>query len=359
MQVGGFGLGCVKLGSAGAGGPRAGVRLVHEALDQGVRFFDTADAYGAGTSERVIGEALRGRRHGVTIATKGGYRFAERSAGERALRNAVAPALRRARALRRAAPDVAPPVAATPDVATPDLATPDLATSDVLAPAAGAYAERDLSPAYLRTAVEGSLRRLGTDHVDIYQLHGPGEVCHDDVVSLMVDLRTEGKIGAFGVGLEALDRALDWLAVDGLAWMQLPFGVLDPEAGRTIIPAAHERGVRVIARGVFAAGLLAGGSPGAEALLRPEQRPLRAEVLQVAAAHGVEPLRLAAWFARSQPGVHTVLVGVSSSRHLEQNLAHLRADAPPGAALAALAATLARHIGAPLAPGAAEGVDDP
>src|SRR4051812_9318058 len=78
-----LGFGCVNLGSAGGGrSVRSDVRLVREALDLGVRTFDTADAYGKGTSERILGRALRGRRDDAFVATKGGYLFRERTGPE-------------------------------------------------------------------------------------------------------------------------------------------------------------------------------------------------------------------------------------------------------------------------------------
>src|SRR5579859_5408214 len=86
-----FGLGCVNLGSMGG---RKGFRLVHQALDLGIRSFDTADAYGAGASERVIGGALRGRRDRAFVATKAGYVFRERTAPEHAARQLAGPMIR-------------------------------------------------------------------------------------------------------------------------------------------------------------------------------------------------------------------------------------------------------------------------
>jgi aryl-alcohol dehydrogenase-like predicted oxidoreductase len=310
------GLGCVKLGSAAAGGHRAGVRLVREALERGVRVFDTADAYGAGASERALGDAVRGRRDDVVIATKGGYLFGERSPAELLARRLAAPALRRLRPGRSAGGDGGG------------------------AGGGGAYEAKDLTPAYLRRALEGSLRRLGTDRVDIYQLHGPSAVCGDDVVALMTDLRAEGKIVAFGVGLETLEHAAAWTAVPGLGSMQLPFGVLDPEAGDAVIPLAHERGVAVIARAVFAAGLLGDDEAAAERLLRPAQRPLRAAVRDACRRHGVHPLALAAWYAGASDGVTTMLVGTSSIEHLVANLRHVDAPAPPDGLVAEVRAAL-------------------
>lgn len=313
-----FGLGCVALGSAAAGGPAAGVRLVHHALDAGVTFFDTADAYGAGTSERVLGTALRGRRHLATVATKAGYLFRERPALERMVRRLAAPVL--AARSGRAAPPVAP-------VSGPAVPT-------------GAYAARDLDPAYLRRALEGSLRRLRTDHVDVFQLHGPPAVCGDDVAALMADLRAEGKIRGFGVGLESLEHALGWLEVGGLDWMQLPYGVLDPEAGARVLPAAAARGVQVVARGVLAAGLLADLSPAATAQLRPGQAEQRRAFRELAARHGVDPVALAVAYVRTRPAVATVLIGTSRAAHLDAHLADARTPPPP-AALAAVDALLA------------------
>ena len=308
------GLGCVKLGAGSAD-----VRLVHEALERGVSVFDTADAYGAGASERLLGRALRGRRDDVVIATKGGYLFDERGAGELMARRLVAPAVR---VLRRGR-------------------SGDSAGGS--GGSAGAYAAKDFSAAHLRRALEGSLRRLQTDHVDVYQLHGPDAVCGGDIVALMAELRAEGKIRTFGVGLEALDHAQAWLDADGLGSVQLPFGVLDPEAGDAVIAAARERGTAVIARAVFAAGLLGDDEAAADRLLRPAQKPLRHAVRDACRRHGTHPLAFAAWFARSTAGVTTMLIGTSSIDHLVANLRHVEAAAPADELVAEVRTALAAY----------------
>src|SRR5262245_60342488 len=136
-----MGFGCSRLGSASASiGRRAAIRLVHEAVDEGVVLFDTADAYGAGASERLLGTALRGRRADVVIATKGGYRFRARSSVEQVARRSL-------HAVTRLAPRAH-------------------AQQPALAPTASTYRSQDFSPAVLRRQVEASLRRLRTDHVD-------------------------------------------------------------------------------------------------------------------------------------------------------------------------------------------------
>src|ERR1700730_8117510 len=119
-----FGLGCVNLGSVGG---REGVRLVHQALGLGVRFFDTADAYGAGASERVIGGALRGRRDQAFVATKAGYVFRERTAPEHAARRLAGPIVRRVdrstRPRSATSPTAGSPVYASQDSASRPLRT--------------------------------------------------------------------------------------------------------------------------------------------------------------------------------------------------------------------------------------------
>src|SRR6476469_355361 len=137
-----LGFGCARLGSASGGGRRRdAVRLLRDAVDAGVVVFDTAGAYGAGASERLVGEALRGYRSQVTIATKGGYVFRPRSRVEQRVRRAV-----RSVTARRTA-------------------------SGTAVAAGGAYGAQDFSPANLRRRLDDSLRRLRTDHVDVYQLH--------------------------------------------------------------------------------------------------------------------------------------------------------------------------------------------
>ena len=99
-----LGFGCVNLGSASSGrSTRDDVRLVREAVDLGVRRFDTADVYGSGASERTLGRALATRRDEVFVATKGGYVFRERTGAEQAARRIVGAARARRRAGARAA----------------------------------------------------------------------------------------------------------------------------------------------------------------------------------------------------------------------------------------------------------------
>ena len=302
-----LGFGCVKLGSMSqaAGGP-ATKRLIREALHSGVRFFDTADAYGAGTSERILGAALGSDRSNVIVATKGGYVFRDRSRLVRATRRILAPALGRARAIQSARSSTAPQASTTRT----------------------AYAAQDFTPSYLRAAVDGSLRRLRTDYIDVYQLHGPSSLCPDETLQLMSELVRVGKIREFGVGLEQLDNVDVWLHLEDLSRLQLPFGILDPEARETVFPAADRAGVQVIGRGVFGSGLFNasqsrdGTDPNDFKLRLVEALRLLAESV------GTTPHQLAVWWVLAHPSVATMLVGINSIDHLRSTMKYVTTTCP-------------------------------
>jgi aryl-alcohol dehydrogenase-like predicted oxidoreductase len=260
--------------------------VVHAALDSDVRFFDTADAYGAGSSERVLGRALSRRRASVTIATKGGYRFKERGPVRAWVRSSGAVVIRR---LRRARPGEAPT-------------------------RSSGYAEQDFSDEYLTTALESSLRRLRTDRVDLYQLHGPRGVDADSIAEWGERMVAAGKIGGLGIGAEDLEQARTWLSCAAVSSVQVPFGLLDREAGDDVIPTAHETGRLVIVRGVFGAGLLLAGTDADDS--NGHRRPLIHALRSLAADAGTTLPALAVGFVRSRPEVDVMLVGTTSRAHL-------------------------------------------
>ncbi|GIJ11752.1 aldo/keto reductase [Micromonospora andamanensis] len=162
IKVSALGMGCWAIAGPWAEGriplgwgavdDEESVRTVRRALDLGVTFFDTADSYGAGHGERVLGRALASRRDEAVIATKWGYTFDERT------RQAIGP---------------------------------------------------DASPAYLRRAVWDSLRRLGTDRIDLYQLHLADLPVPraQELVGALEDLVADGVIRAYGWSTDRADRA--------------------------------------------------------------------------------------------------------------------------------------------------------
>jgi aryl-alcohol dehydrogenase-like predicted oxidoreductase len=228
IEVSALGMGCWAIGGPfWAGAQPLGwgevdddesIRAVRRALDLGVTFFDTANVYGAGHSEKVLARALAGRRDEAVIATKFGATFDEDT--------------------RQVGPD-------------------------------------DGSPDGLRRAVRESLRRLGTDRIDLYQLHInelpiPAAL---ELIPVLEDLVTQGLIRAYGWSTDAPERA-DAFAAAGrhCATVQADLSVLRGSFG--VLPVAERHDLGVIVRGPLAMGLLGGRYTAESELPRDDVRGL-------------------------------------------------------------------------------------
>jgi aryl-alcohol dehydrogenase-like predicted oxidoreductase len=291
-----LGMGCVKLGSVGAlHSSRSARRLVRDAVDAGVRLFDTADAYGSGISEATLGEALAPVRDGVVVATKIGYLFKERSRLAQLTGGVAGAAVRR---LDKVLP-----------------------WSRSQVDAAGvAYSRQDFSAAYVRAAVIGSLRRLRTGHLDLLQFHGPPAPEQCALPEVISRLMGEGLVRNFGVGCEQLEVAEAWVDVPGLTSIQLGFGVLDPEAAVDFIPRARRAGVGIIARGVLGGGLLAQFVRGRAIDLDAVRSKRLRRLVDLATAHGTDVMQLAIWYGLYRAQVDAILLGISSAAQLEADV---------------------------------------
>jgi aryl-alcohol dehydrogenase-like predicted oxidoreductase len=230
IQVSAMGLGCWAIGGpfwrgqtpAGWGevDDDESIAAIQRALDLGVTFFDTADVYGAGHSERVLGRALAGRRHQVVIATKFANIF--------------------------------------------DESTRQITGSDA-------------SPAYIRQACEASLRRLNTDYIDLYQFHNGGyEVDRaGGVRDTLEELVAQGKIRHYGWSTDSPERARIFAQGPHCVAVQHQMNVLDDAAA--MIQLCEELGLASINRGPLAMGLLTGkygsGSKLASDDVRGERAP--------------------------------------------------------------------------------------
>ena len=295
-------LGCVGLGGGPKRTVRDDVRLVQGAIDLGVTVFDTADVYGGGASEHVLGRAVRGRRDEVIIATKGGFGV-PRSTPIGAMGSSegqVGP-WRRAPAQR--------------------------IDSDRTGIRCECLRRAGLLAAVSRDAVHASLRRLGTGWIDVYQLHGPSALV-PGVVEQLWDLVATGDVVRFGVGADSVEVADLWIEASGVGVVQVPFGVLDTEAASTTLPAARGTGVELWARGVLGGGLL-GSAEHDAAVIDAHPKAARVRELQrLAEAAGIDQYQLAFGFVRAhEPDVTTALVGTTSMVHLRRNL-ELCAAAP-------------------------------
>jgi aryl-alcohol dehydrogenase-like predicted oxidoreductase len=220
------------------------------------------------------------------------------------------------------------------------------ATRSGRAASRSAYQCYDDSPGHLRTQIEASLRRLQTDHIDVYQLHAPPHV-RPHLFDELDDLVRSGKVGRFGIGADSVDVALQWSTVPAVRVLQVPFGILDPEAATDLLPCAGSWPVEVWIRGVLGGGLFALVARDPAAAAADPKGAVLARLSEVSARTGHAVDALAIGYVRAFSGVSAMLVGISSRRHLDRNLALVAAPALSDDVLAeladiAVAATAAR-----------------
>ena len=204
LEVSEIGFGAWAISGRGYGhtDDRESVRALHRALDLGVNFIDTADAYGDGHSEELIGRVLveRGDRETI-VATKFGWDFYGRG-GMRS----------------------------------------------------------NLSADYIRFAVEQSMKRLGRDVIDIYQIHNsnPHAIEHDSVYETVADLKREGIIRFWGISAYYYEDGIEALRQAEPDTVQVIYNILEQEPEEEFFPMALERGTGIIVREPLANGLLTG-----------------------------------------------------------------------------------------------------
>jgi aryl-alcohol dehydrogenase-like predicted oxidoreductase len=236
-----IGFGCSRLGSiTNTDGPDAAARVIATALDLGVTLFDTADIYGQGDSERLVGAALRARRTEIVLASKGGLRF---SALGRAAA-AIKPSLRLA---ARIVPSLGP----------------------AMLQARAAQISEDFSTRRLADALEASLRRLSTDYLDIYYLHSPPEavIRRAEAADLLERCRREGKLRHIGIAVDDAEAAIAALSWPGISIIQAPLGPARAAEFAEFLGLAARRGVAVIARELLHGGALLAGAADTQSVL--------------------------------------------------------------------------------------------
>jgi len=277
IGFGAWGIGGQSPGATSYGPTRDDVSrdALRRAFDRGITFYDTANVYGDGHSEALIGAAFRTRRDRIVIATKAGR---------------------------------------------PEYAGPP-----------------DYSATELRRSLEGSLRRLATDYVDLLQLHDPpvATLRDDDALLTLDRLRAEGKVRAVGVSVRSPDDGLRAVRDLGIGVVQVNLSLIDQRAcenGLLTIATACRAGV--VARTPLCFGLLS-GRVAPDALFDPSDhrsrwpRPQIARwaeasrlfIATVAERERQTPAQLALRFCLSLPGVSTVIPGMLSPAEVEENAA--------------------------------------
>lgn len=303
-----FGLGCARIGGIFKRDPAEFLRILSAARDAGINFFDTADMYSQGESESLIGRAFRSRRNEIVIASKAGYVLPSQRRLVARLKPLVRPIVRALRLSRRHLPGAV----------------------------RGALAQ-DFSPPHLRKALEGSLRRLRTDRLDLFQLHSPplDVVQPADWIETLESLKREGKIRFYGVSCDAAEATLAALRHDGLSSIQVPLSLLE-RAALPALPIANAKGVGVIVRESLANGLLVKDltlERVREYCESDDEAAAKAakvqEYRQRATSAGLTRTQFALSYVSNLEGVSVTLVGVSRFEQLQSLLAD---GLPPAAA---------------------------
>ncbi len=291
LEVSVIGFGGMTIG--GAFGPvddAESLRALHAAIDAGMNHVDTSDAYGEGRSETLVGRFLaeRGDRDGILVFTKGGNNMVTRT--------------------------------------------------------------RNFTPAYIAGCLEGSLRRLGREPIDLYMLHNPGvdDMRAEASYALLEEAKAAGKIRHWGVSVNTVAECELAVTQRRAATLQMEYNVINQSAA-SAFAAARAAGVGVISRVPLNRGFLSGrfgedtvfaADDNRRRSLTPENmakdRATLERVTAEAAKLGVPPAALAIRFCASNPNVSCVIPGVRTAEQARQNAAC--AEALPADTIARLVA---------------------
>jgi len=283
-----IGFGCAPIGGHDYGpvDDATSTRAIHAALHAGITFFDTADVYGLGRSERVLGAALQGQRQHAILATKGGVAF----------------------------------------------------ESD-------GRTRRTLAPDHLARAIEASLERLGTDYLDLYQLHWPDGVTPiQDAIEVVAKAVDAGKVRAIGLCNFPIEDLVAARKAAPVVSLQVPRSLLEPDWAETLAVASARWDVGGICYNALAQGLFTGKYSATSrfwgtdlrarsALFTDERLASGLVILErlkmVAERHGVSPAHVALRWLLGQAGVAVALCGTKTDAQARDNAAAVALNLEP------------------------------
>jgi aryl-alcohol dehydrogenase-like predicted oxidoreductase len=279
IKVSAYAFGAMMLGAAGNPDHEESIRIMHKALDAGINFVDTADAYSHGESEEIVGKALKGRRDNIVLATK-----------------------------------LWMPMGDDPN-------------------------QRGNSRRWIMTEVENSLRRLQTDYIDLYQLHRPDpDTDIEDTLSALSDLIHSGKVRVIGTSTMPASDIVEaqWVAerrgLERFRTEQPPYSILDRGIEAEVLPVAQRYGMGTLVWSPLAQGTLTGRiRKGQQTDLRratrfrhiTDEHRLDAveQIIPVAAEAGLPMTHLAMAFAITHPAVTSAIIGPRTMEQLDDVLA--------------------------------------
>jgi aryl-alcohol dehydrogenase (NADP+) len=281
IKVSSYCLGAMMFGGIANADHDDCIRVVHKALDFGINFVDTADRYSNGESEEIVGKALKGRRQNVVLATK--------------VHGAMGDDPNHQGSSRR----------------------------------------------WITQAVEASLRRLQTDHIDLYQMHRPSpDTDIEETLSVLTDLLRAGKVRAIGSSTFPVSEIVEsqWVAERrGLARFrteQPPYSILNRSIEQEVLPVCQKYGMGALVWSPLAKGMLTGRYRKGQALpesLRvkvfpkqmSDERNLEAveRLIPIAEQAGLSLTHMAMAFVMAHPGVTSAILGPRTMQQLDDLLA--------------------------------------
>jgi aryl-alcohol dehydrogenase-like predicted oxidoreductase len=280
IKVSPYCLGAMMFGAWGNTDHDDSIKIIHRALDAGINFVDTADVYAQGESEEIVGKALHGRRDDVVLATK------------------------------------------------------------AHAPMGDDPNHRGNSRRWLVQEVENSLRRLQTDHIDLYQIHRPDpETDVEETLSALTDLVRSGKVRAIGSSTFPASDIVEaqWVAerrgLQRFRSEQPPYSILNRGIEREVLPVCRRYGMGTLVWSPLAMGMLTGkirkGQEGGTQRSQrtpgrfTDERKLDAveQLIPLAEKAGLSMVHMAMAFAVSHPAVTSAIIGPRTMEQLDDVLA--------------------------------------
>ncbi len=259
IQVSEVSFGCMSLGADDT----ANAMLLHQALDQGINFFDTADLYQKGENEATVGKAFKGRRSKVVLGTKVGNEWRHDGSGW----------------------------------------------------------DWNPSKAYILKAVGESLKRLQTDYIDLYQLHGGTvEDPIDETIEAFELLKQQGKIRAYGISSIRPNVIRNYAQRSNIASVMMQYSLLDRRPEENCLGLLQEHSISVLARGAYAQGLLLGKPPKPYLTRTQEEVEAAARLVSNVSGGGQRAAEVAARFVLHPPVVASAVLGIRTEAQLQEAL---------------------------------------
>lgn len=257
LSVSEIAFGCMSLGK----NDKENEVLIGNAIECGINFFDTADIYQDGFNEETIGRALKGKRDKIILASKAGNQ--RRTDGSGAL-------------------------------------------------------DWNPSKAHILSAIEGSLKRLQTDYLDLYQLHG-GTINDpiDETIEAFEILKQQGKIRHYGISSIRPNVIREYIQRSGIVSVMMQYSLLDRRPEETCLPMLKEHNIGVLARGTLAGGLLADKPSNPVLNYTVDEVYKMSSAVQAISGNSRNPSQTALRFVLQQPAITSAVVGIRTQKQLE------------------------------------------